>query len=196
MNRVFFIRHGHVEPDVRLAAADPPLSAIGVCQAEAAAVRLKGLRHPVLFTSPARRARDTAEIVGGRLCVRVNVEPELVEIRGAGEAHGDSRERLSRLWAAGDRTARHSGGESLGEALDRFRHVLRRLETVAGRDLVLVSHGAFIAMGLLHLCDHDLDAGNVSRLMHCATPELQRYSHSASSLGRLRSWNPTPTSSR
>lgn len=121
--------------------------------------------------------------------VAVVVDPCLAEIGGAGDADEGTRKRVSHLWRTGDRMARHPDGETLGEALDRFTTVLRRaFEAHPGDDLVLVSHGAFVVMGLLHLCEHDWDPMTVGGLAHCAVTELEINRASAVSLGRVRLW--------
>lgn len=194
MTRVFFVRHGHPSPAVSRAEPDPSLSPLGLHQAQAAAELLsRSVECPRVLTSPARRAHQTAAIIEERLAVAAVVDPGLSEIGGAGDADELTRKRVSQLWRTGDRTARHPGGETLGEALNRFTTVLgRALEAHPAHDLILVSHGAFLAMGLLHLCEHDLDPMTVVGLAHCAVPELEIHRASAVSLGRVRSWGPAP----
>ncbi|CAO5259166.1 hypothetical protein FAGKG844_970003 [Frankia sp. AgKG'84/4] len=64
------------------------------------------------------------------------------------------------------------------------------VEAYPNDDLILVSHGAFVAMGLLHLCEHDLDLLNTSGLVHGATPELETFPCPTAKLGRVHTWNP------
>lgn len=190
MTRVFYVRHGHPSPAVSRAQPDPSLSSRGQRQAQAAAERLSDRAgRPRVLSSPARRALQTATIIGERLGVAVVVDSDLSEIGGAGDADDVTRRRVSHQWRNGDRAARHPGGETLGEALDRFTAVLSRaVEAYPGDDLVMVSHGAFLAMGLLHLCEHDLDPMTVAGLAHCAVPELEIHRAYVGSLGRVRSW--------
>jgi broad specificity phosphatase PhoE len=192
MTRVYFVRHGHPSPAVCRAEPDPALSSLGFRQAQAAAERLSGsIERPRVLSSSARRAHQTATVIAEQLGAAVVVDPELSEIRGAGDADNETRERVSRLWRTRDLAARHPDGETLGEALDRFASVLSRaVETYPGDDLVLVSHGAFVVMGLLHLCEHDWDPMTVAGLVHCAVLELEIHRASAVSLGRVRSWEP------
>lgn len=193
MTRVYFVRHGHV-PAVTEARPNPPLSPVGRGQATAVAARLSAcVDHPRLYSSPTRRSHETAEIIGARLGVEVLLAHDLVEIHGTGAADEEARDRASDHWRAGDRTVRLPGGETLGQALDRFRTVVQRVAADPDGDVVLVSHGAFVAMGLLHLCEHDFDPLRAPRLAHCALVELETDPARSSTLGRVRSWNRNPT---
>ena len=187
MTRVFFVRHGHPSLPVSQTQPDPLLSPLGVAQAQAAGAQLSAMvKRPLLWSSAARRSLQTATVIGDLLEVDVCVDTDLAEIRGAGGADGASRERISRRWCAGDRAVGHPGGETLGAALARFTVVLGRI--VDGHpddDLILVSHGAFVAMGLLHLCEHDWDPMNFAGLGHGAVVELVTHPSSAIALGRV-----------
>lgn len=198
MTTVFLVRHGHPAPAVSRTAPDPSLSSLGLRQARVAADHLSdSVQRPRVLSSPARRAHQTATVIAERLGVTVAVDSGLAEIGGAGDADEATRRNISRLWRTGDRTAGHPGGETLGQALDRFTAVLSRaVEAHPGDDLVLVSHGAFVAMGLLHLCEHDQDPMTVAALVHCAVPELEVHRTSAGSLGRVRSWECGPAEQR
>ncbi len=123
----------------------------------------------------------------------VCIDADLAEIRGAGAADKASRDRISQRWRSGDRAAGHPGGETLGEALARFAGVLNRLvEAYSNDDLVLVSHGAFVVMGLLHLCEHDWDPLTVAGLVHCEISQIETHPSSASTLGRVHPLNLCP----
>ncbi|GAA1742879.1 histidine phosphatase family protein [Aeromicrobium alkaliterrae] len=57
----------------------PPLTALGVEQAQAAAEQARGFGIEHLVSSPAVRARQTAMIVGRALDLPVHLDPRLVE---------------------------------------------------------------------------------------------------------------------
>lgn len=181
------MRHGHPWPDVSKENPDPPLSATGAEQAATLARALAGqLTGPLLMSSPLRRSHQTAQVIARCLGTDVVIDPDLVEIRGIEAADGAARDGLSRRWLAGDRDAAYPGGETLGDALVRFESVLARLLREAGeRDLVLVSHGAFIAMGLIYLCE----SAEPIRMIHCSAAELDTAAASGLSLGRVRALN-------
>lgn len=64
--RICIIRHGQTELNSRQVLqgrSDYPLNSAGIAQAEKAAERLRGVTFDYVFTSPLRRAVQTAEIV-------------------------------------------------------------------------------------------------------------------------------------
>ena len=73
----------HAEPDTASGPRpDPPLSALGRAQAEALGVWLAGESPAAVYTSPLRRARETAGYLPGPAAAVVD---GLTEIGGAGE---------------------------------------------------------------------------------------------------------------
>jgi probable phosphoglycerate mutase len=82
---LILIRHAlpHRVEDVA-GGADPGLTDVGHQQAERVAKTLADLESPVLFSSPQRRARETAEPLASALGLPVTVDPGLAEydVRG------------------------------------------------------------------------------------------------------------------
>src|ERR1700712_237360 len=60
--------------------APHPLNAEGRAQAERAGIALSGRPVAALVSSPVRRARETAEVIGERLGLAVEIEPDFAEI--------------------------------------------------------------------------------------------------------------------
>src|SRR5262245_65287733 len=72
---IYLIRHE--EPEMRgrfIGRTDPPLTPAGL---EAAAAKLAGLEVAAIYASPLRRARQTAEAIGGPAPI---ILPDLAEI--------------------------------------------------------------------------------------------------------------------
>jgi len=129
----FFLRHGETEPN-RLGLAtgitDVALNAAGRQQAEAAAQALAGRSIDAIFSSPLKRARDTAECVAQVLGLPVSIIDEIGE-RNWGEFEGRPKEL--RVWDAQPRG---------GEGLDAFtQRTLRGLAKIpGGRCSLVVAH--------------------------------------------------------
>jgi probable phosphoglycerate mutase len=149
------VRHGVSDHTTRklfsggLGGANPPLNDEGRAQARATADWLAPLADTLdaLVSSPVRRTRETAEILGERLGLEVELEPGVAEMEfGAwegltfaevGERHPDE---LSR-WL-GDLDHAPGGGES-------FRTVERRV--LEGRDRLLAAHPGSTVVVVSHV---------------------------------------------
>jgi broad specificity phosphatase PhoE len=81
--RLILIRHGETDWNVEgryQGQADPPLNQRGLAQARQLAQKLRGVGLDVLYSSPLRRALQTAQILAEALDVLLHTEPRLMEI--------------------------------------------------------------------------------------------------------------------
>ncbi len=163
--RVIFARHGESEANLAGIFANRrehayDLTPAGIAQAEALARSLAdlGVRH--IYTSPLRRALQTATVIGGTFRVPVTETDGLREydvgdyegLPYTGE-HAWRRDRYAAVeadWQRGARETRHPGGESLAELEER---VVSLMDTIAirhaGTETVLaVSHGGLLRVVL------------------------------------------------
>ncbi len=116
-----------------------PLNPAGIAQAHAAAALLRARSIASIVTSPLRRARDTAEIVGAALHLPVAVLTDLQEVSfGVNEGQAMGQAWFSD-WVAGKFTP--EGGESFAQL--RTRAAATLTEALANPPPVLVvAHGA------------------------------------------------------
>jgi ribonuclease H / adenosylcobalamin/alpha-ribazole phosphatase len=143
------LRHGQTPMSVEKrfsGMGDAELTEAGRAMAAAAAVRLAGSGADAVVSSPLRRARQTAALVGEALGVPVDVEDGLretdfgdwdgytfAEVRGKWPAELDA-------WLASTAVA-PPAGESFDETARRVRSALHRVQAgYAGRTVVVVSH--------------------------------------------------------
>jgi len=158
---VFLVRHGESTLNTREeSGGDGGLTVRGRYQAIRVAECLATVAADRLVTSPARRAFETATIIGERLALRPEVDPDLVELQ-IGELEfiprGSMRQELSTrvtdAWLAGDEDCEFRGGESLRTAQSRLdRAIARALRGEAGTRCILVGHGGLFAIPLQFLC--------------------------------------------
>jgi alpha-ribazole phosphatase len=147
--RIILIRHGEVEEPFRnriYGRLDPDLSAAGRAQAEGLAVALTAVPLEAIFSSPARRALETAAPLARRLEVEVTVHPGLREV-DFGEWEGLTFEEveqrdpeLYRTWMAQPPETRFPGGESYAQLKARAQAALGEIRTEAAASAV-VAHG-------------------------------------------------------
>ena len=146
MSRVLLLRHAEsVSNADPTAAALPPehgdrLSRRGREQASAAADALRESGATRLLSSPMRRARETAEVVGEAPGLSIDVLPyahELRESEGYGELSPEEQKlRRWSQWMAqhpDDPDYAYDGAESFNDVVGRVRQLKADLERMARR---------------------------------------------------------------
>ena len=150
--RVYLVRHGQAlsnlepQPDLKPAQLDH-LTALGTRQAEAAAEALAGRGVSSVFSSPASRARETAEAMArvfGDAAPAVEARLRPIEIGRAPDGHLLAWNERTAAWEQG-RDPRPADGETMEDVGDRVGDFVRALaRSRRGQSLVLVAHGEVI----------------------------------------------------
>ena len=139
-----FMRHGEpvrgAEGAERL---DPGLAQAGVAQAERSVVLLERTHCDAVYSSPLRRARETATIVGAGLGHSVAVDEDLAEFdRGAEYLHYEDGGSVWASYLQGDLSP---WGTTMQEFGQRVRGAVDRLVARhGGQHVVAVCHGGVI----------------------------------------------------
>lgn len=138
MDDVVLVRHGESKTAAAgVVGGDTGLTARGREQARAA---LPERPFDVCFTSPARRARETAALALAERDVRQTVLPELADIE-FGDFSGRPLEEY-RAWIAGhEPDEAPGGGESRVDTLRRFCRAYRILLDRPEPHVLVVAHG-------------------------------------------------------
>ena len=167
---ILLARHGETDWNVERRIqgnTDIPLNENGIRQAHSLSSYLereereKGVPLSFVFTSPLKRAEETAEIVGKRLVVPVEVIPGLEEM-DFGVCEGKSwlqakAEYAKEIeeWEGNKRYHKIPGGESYQDVLERFFSawslIKKKLKeqpafSLQEKDLLLVTHGALLML--------------------------------------------------
>lgn len=141
MDDIVLVRHGESETaSAGIVGGDTGLTALGREQAREARRTLAGRPFDVCFTSPARRARETADLVLEGRHVPRTVLRELAEI-GFGEFEGAPLQEYRGWIAAHDPAEAAPGGESRVRTLRRFCGAYHALLERAEAHLLVVAHG-------------------------------------------------------
>ncbi len=130
VTEIWLVRHADCYEDMA-AGADPPLSALGRKQAELLAKRVAKLKPTAVYSSPYRRALETARIVADD----VHVDERLVEME---MELGDEGELNFKELPA-------SVIERMSAAIDDIA------EAHPGGRVIVVAHGAAMIMFLTHV---------------------------------------------
>lgn len=167
---ILLARHGETDWNVERRIqgnTDIPLNENGIRQAHSLSSYLereereKDVPLSFVFTSPLKRAEETAEIVGKRLAVPVEVIPGLEEM-DFGVCEGKSwlqakAEYAKEIeeWEENKRYHKIPGGESYQDVLERFFSawslIKKKLKeqpafSLREKDILLVTHGALIML--------------------------------------------------
>lgn len=180
--KFFCIRHGLTELNKQKKVngeVDEPLAPEGIEQAkEASALLPKTIKH--IYTSPMKRARQTAEILSSKLKCSVTAVDELTEIRMgslAGKAWAEMEEglELKQKHRSIKFDYRPYGGESSPEVKKRVISFLKKIQgkhqsgevliiTHGGiiRTIHLLAGGGVIAEDIEHISLHTFDLNLIS----------------------------------
>jgi len=153
MRAVYLIRHGQTvwnKEEIFRGRADIPLNDFGRRQARMIAdfLQERGLRDAVFFSSPLKRARETAKIAGGLLSEKDVHTVEAFTDINFGPWEGKARveveklyPELYRLWQEEPASVAFPEGESLREAAARAVEAFSAIaEKYAANDIIIVSH--------------------------------------------------------
>jgi probable phosphoglycerate mutase len=204
--RLVFVRHGqyihNLDGIFDVEIPGPPLTEEGRRQvAELAAGWPAGAAPEAVYSSPLRRAEQTATAVADRFGLPVAVRDGLAELdvgdlQGQGGIEADTRFlTVMEAWAEGHLDHAMPGGGETGEhAEQRLRGVLdEALGAHTDGPLLLVGHGGIFRFGLARLCGNLPDDYGLAHSL----PNTGRIEAEARD-GQLRclSWNGTDLSTR
>jgi len=172
--RLFLVRHGETawnrDRRIQGARSNTPLNETGYEQADRLAAVLKKQGLDAVYSSPLKRAVDTAEVIAKECKVPLVVVPEFREI-DAGELDGLSTLEMGNHyatfwadWSKGDPSTRLPNGESLEELQKRAWWAMERIleKHVDGGVVSVVAH-MFTNMVIIARA-LDLDLRNVLHL--------------------------------
>jgi broad specificity phosphatase PhoE len=149
MTEIILARHGETEwnvEEVFRGRADIELNETGRQQAELLAEHLAELKIEAVYSSPLKRALDTAEAIARRHKLKVKASPGLID-GDFGQWQGlqlqEVKKRykeLYRQWAESPQLVKIPGGESLDEVRERAMRVIDEIVARHQQRVVLVSH--------------------------------------------------------
>jgi broad specificity phosphatase PhoE len=165
---LYCVRHGEsvYNAEGRIQGqSDVPLSEFGRRQSEAIADRLADLPIDAIYSSPLKRAWETAEAIARRVGLPIRGDDRLKELN-VGLFQDHLRRELPHLfpealarWKSGDPDFVLPGGESRNELKRRGRAAFLEIGSRGHEHAVLVAHGRLLAVTLAGLVDLPGDDG-------------------------------------
>lgn len=204
MNVVYLVRHGenpaNITREFSHRRVDYPLTARGEAQARRTGEYFRDKAIDAIYSSPLRRARQTAEIIAAALCAPVTVLEEFRETNvGVLEDHPPTDESWRRHdavlagWNEGRYDLAFPGGEDYHTLLARMRAGMRTV--LRGRDgarIVIVGHGGIFGATIRDLCADGVELADFGQPWpNCGISALELESGdelAAVPCGRLRCW--------
>ncbi|MFN8481148.1 MAG: histidine phosphatase family protein [Kouleothrix sp.] len=180
MNTVYLVRHGentaNLTREFSHRRVDYSLTPKGVLQAQQTGDYFRGQPIDAIYTSPLKRAVETAEIIGAVLGIAPIVLEEFREVNvGALEGRPPNdddwleHDRIIRAWLSDQPDMLFPEGENYHMLLARMRSGLKH--ALAGRrnqHVIIVGHGGIFTFTLKDICRNiELEA-----IMPPAQPQL------------------------
>lgn len=154
---LYLMRHGQTDWDASLRVLgwkDLPLSKIGLQQVTLATEKLKNLNIETIYASDLKPAKKTADIISAGLDLPIHYTKRLREInfgKAEGVKKNDLEAKFPYIYHAfndiknPERYAvAYPGGETIGEAQQRFAKFIAKLSDDGRSNVLLVTHGMFI----------------------------------------------------
>ena len=164
MTKIYLVRHGenkaNLTKEFSCKYVDYPLTDKGRLQAAQTGFYLKNKRIDAIFTSPLKRAVETATIIGEILNLKIFEVEAFREINvGDLEQQPVSKEiwaqyqNVVQAWVAGSSEIAFPGGENFIQLCARFRQgLLSVCRSYPTQKVLIVGHGAIFTFGLPCLC--------------------------------------------
>ena len=151
MTKMYLIRHAEARGNVEeffQGRTDTEVTPKGRNQLDCLAGRFKAVKFDVLYSSPLKRAYETAEAVNRYHDLPINVCDELIEIDGGvweGMKWADIPVHYPeehKLWTDNMKAFKIEGGEAMTEIYQRITEAINGIAADnAGKTIAVVSHG-------------------------------------------------------
>jgi len=180
--KLTLLRHGQIEANVEgnwHGSTDSPLTEFGIRQARETGRHLsKKTQFDKVFSSPLQRCMDTARFATATQNLEIEKVPGFAEM-SIGEWEGTPYQELHLRYDFINQSTKdpdHSapGGDSINQVFNRFDQALNSIlaSHSDSKSMLIVSHGAALAIALAGLVDHDITKWQKYHFTNCSLTEL------------------------
>lgn len=201
MNIVYLVRHGentaNLTKELSHRRVDYPLTEKGRLQAQQTAAYFIGRGVTEIYTSPLKRACETAEIIGLTLGLPWTVVEDFREVN-VGSLEGQpvtqslwkAHNEIIHSWFDGHADLRFPDGESHIELVERFTQAIKPiLERGSNRRILMVGHGGTFMLSLPTLCPGEgFDKLRKIENSNCSISEIEMLDSASGFHGVLKYW--------
>jgi probable phosphoglycerate mutase len=201
VNRVFLVRHGenpaNVTKEFSCRKVNHPLTARGRLQAQQTAEWFSRIKLDEVWSSPLRRALETADQIVRFHPATVTLledfrEMDVGDLEGMEPVEGawDLYRGVLKEWLAGNPDAQFPGGESRRTLVGRFRRGLDQITKAKnGKTILVVGHGGIFTHGVAQLCGIADQKAFLSRENYnCSVSEVEVHREATGLRFVLRAW--------
>lgn len=208
---LYLVRHGenpaNLDKIFSSKLIDLSLTAKGLLQAQQTAdffrelnINLVDWTGQAVFSSPLKRALETASIMAERLNLEVVIQEEFREIdvgaleeRPGTAADWSIHQRIMDDWFDGHNESRFPEGENYNDLWTRMQTgLIEAVKDRTGQNSIIVGHGGILSATLKDLCPGiDIEWLRTTRWDNCAITEIELRMDNGRPEGRLVSWNDT-----
>ncbi len=202
MNHLYLLRHGenhaNLTKEFSYKRIDYPLNEKGVLQAQQTGEFLKTKKVDAIFSSPLKRAQQTAEIIGERLQLPMTVLENFRELnvgdlenRPPDEATWGVYRQVIGDWVNGASETSFPDGENYFNLWTRFHQGLQIvMERHPDQNILIVGHGGIFTMTMPDLCPGvDIQTLFKADIHNCALTEIIAHQTPEGIKGNLIQWS-------
>jgi broad specificity phosphatase PhoE len=200
-NTLYLVRHGenlaNLTKEFSYKLVDYSLTPKGALQAQQTAEYFKNIHIDEIYSSPLKRARETADIIARPHHLPVIVREEFREVNvGNLEEQPPNAEnwvlhnRIIDDWYKGDMTATFPGGENLSMLIQRVRAGLLTItHNKMHKQIIVAGHGGIFTATVRAICPNaDMATVLQSTIHNCSITEIELITSNDDVRGTLRSW--------
>ncbi len=201
MNKIVLLRHGenraNLTKQFSYRVVDYPLNEKGILQAQQTGHFLKGKQINAIFSSPLKRALQTARIVAEILGLSVTTTEAFreinvgeLELKAPTEEVWQTYREVIKDWISGKPETTFPDGENYHQLWQRFHRGLTEITARhTGEKILIVGHGGIFTLPLPDLCPET----NIRDLFqaeahNCALTEILVQSKNGRLTGELIQW--------
>jgi broad specificity phosphatase PhoE len=201
MNRLYLVRHGenpaNLTKEFSCRLVDYSLTPKGVLQSQQTAEYFQDREIHDIFSSPLKRAMDTAEIIAERLGLKVvtmqnfrEVDVGDLELQPPSAEAWALHDAILSGWLAGRTDLTFPGGEDYVTLWNRVRTGIEQIVGgKEGRNIVVVAHGGVFTLTLGDLCrDISMDWLRTTTNHNCSITVIDVELRDGRLEGKLITW--------
>jgi broad specificity phosphatase PhoE len=200
-NTIYLVRHAentaNLTKEFSHRLVDYSLTAKGILQAQQTAEYFQDKSIDEIYSSPLKRAKETADIIAQKLHLPVSIVEQFREVN-VGSLEGRPpdaenwalHERILQDWKEGRHESTFPDGENYTMLLARMRSGLQEISANKNnKNIIIVAHGGIITGTIADLCP-DVDLEQLIRVENhnCSITEIELSIEGEHMVATLKRW--------